>query len=149
MRVISAIYPEKSSLDLTPVPDWNEWKILHRVPNATMEKKKKNLKYFDKCTKQSVFLRPVCPVCSKVCNTGPITLVETRDLMDGWMDGWPHHVCSDEDVDGEVSDFCKAACHWVKRASGIGKETLNQISRDSIRIRYVRTRKSASLSQQL
>jgi hypothetical protein len=50
--------------------------------------------------------------------------------MDGWMDGWPHHVCSDEDVDGEVSDFCKAACHWVKRASGIGKETLNQISRD-------------------
>jgi hypothetical protein len=35
-----------------------------------------------------VFLRPVC---SKVCDTGPITLVETSDLMDrqtdGWMDG--------------------------------------------------------------
>jgi hypothetical protein len=31
---------------------------------------------------------------------------------------------SDEDLDGEVSDFCKAACHWVKRASGIGKKHL-------------------------
>jgi hypothetical protein len=47
------------------------------------------------------------------------------------MDGWPPPG-SDEDLDSEVSDFCKAACHWVKWASGIGKKgTLNQISRQT------------------